>query len=519
MYTQNDAKDCTSESKKPTEMDENTSYLDMSMRNTDGYALTKSPRSSTTNDYVDIMGKSSKECNDDDNIYDNYIVERTTTTPSVVTSTTKEPKPKCPFIGLPAAHLTMLHSPKVGWLTMHLRRKKFIRPFYVHFKRKYYTGLVPKHMENGHCEWWLLMYAGGTSDLKPTVTLLLNQFEACSDQLRVSSCDKKQQNEPKRNPCKFELNEKQEKKDAKSYCFVAESPEHCDHWYNLMKQLSLGLPHVESSFTSIAQIRKLPMPPFNSKLSNIGRLCEDIDTVDTNGPFGASTSSSLATDICNHSEGVYEEPEEYYKNVPTPKTKGPALPAKKGSQCTTPKICVVSSIYDTPTKSSRVSDNPRNYDLVSVSKANETNSFSDTNRSRFNEMDDEIRNKLVRQSDDSVGQRASDEEIVKNSSTECTSNKYQLNTMRKWLFSNHLATNFKRKSSGNSKEPTTQSQTNQRKKAAVVVSCGDAQKRAFSVQPKGNKVHMIINQLEANGQLTLLSGGSSTAKCGTLMSA
>ncbi|XP_055310568.1 uncharacterized protein LOC129573682 [Sitodiplosis mosellana] len=563
------------------ELEENTSYLDMSVRKYESYELKKSIGNSNRNDYVDVSSKASKECNDDDNIYDNYMVERNGKCPTVndtaaVTSiqnldtSSKNDvgsKKDCPFNGLPAAHLLIMHSPKVGWLTMHLRCKRFIRHFNMNFKRKYYTGLVSKQTNTDYYEWWLLMYAGGTTDLKPTVCLPLNQFVACADQPRATKNDDKRPDECKRNPCKFELDEKNKKKDAKSYCFVAETPEHCEHWINLLKQLSIGLPHIESTFTATAQIRKLPKPPLNLKNTDIDRLTGDIDTVDTTATSSARSNIERdhSVDICNYSEGVYEEPEEYYKNVPTtPKTitmttstttttatsKGPKLPVKKSlsqSIASTIRIDDISSIYDTPKKPVHKTDDAKHYDLVSVQKenCNETKAAEDsTQDSNRLKIDDEIRSKLSTQLKEQSqkyfsGRRTNDEEMVRDTTTDAASNKYQLSAMRKWLFSNHLAklrqstnpTNFMRKSSGSSTTDTTteiqhqqqqqqQSDNQQLSKTSAIAPSSDVLKRSFSVQPKGTKVHMIINQLEANGQLTLLSGGgTSPTKCSAPMSA
>lgn len=546
------------------ELAENTSYLDMSIRKYESYELKKSAGNLNRNDYVDVSSKLSNECNDDDNIYDNFMVERngkcppiqeTTTIQYIETSSKSDVsvgKKDCPFNGLPAAHLVIMHSPKVGWLTMHLRRKRFIRHFSMNFKRKYYTGLLSKQTDKDYHEWWLLMYAGGTTDLKPTVCLPLNQFEACADQSKAIKTDDKDQNDGKRNPCKFELNGKSKKKDAKSYCFVAETPEHCEHWLNLVKQSSLGLPYIESTFTTTAQIRKLPMPPLNMKNSDIDRLNGDIDTVDTTV---ISSARDHTVDICNYSEGVYEEPEEYYTNVSTgtatKASKLPKLPVKKilsQSTASTIRIDDISSIYDTPKKPVRKFDDAKHYDLISghTENCNESNTIADSTMQESNRLkiDDEIRSKLSTQLKEqsqkylTSGRRTNDEEMVRDSTVvDGTPNKYQISAMRKWLFSNHLAklrqstnsTNFMRKSSGsNTTETTTQVNTNQQQpsdqplnKTNAIAPSSDALKRSFSVQPKGTKVHMIINQLEANGQLTLLSGGgnSTPSKCTALMSA
>ncbi|XP_031620999.1 uncharacterized protein LOC116339318 [Contarinia nasturtii] len=535
------------------ESEENTSYLDMSMRKYENFELTQQNECSNRNEYVDVTGKASKDCNDDDNIYDNYIVERNDkgTTVHAVQVLDIDDKQDCPFIGLPAAHLTIMHSPKVGWLTMHLRRKRFIHHFSINFKRKYYTGLVSKHNPDyDYYEWWILMYAGGTSDLKPTICLPLNQFEACADNAKITTTttvktNEKQPNENKRNPCKFELKEKSTKKDAKSYCFIAETPEHCEHWTNLLKQLSNGLPYIENSFTATAQIRRLPMPPLNAKNTDNDRLTADIDTVDTTMHRAQSNNRiEDKIDTCNYSEGVYEEPEEYYKNVPTSTCKIPMLPMKKvpiqsQTSLTQIQMDVISSIYDTPKKPVRITDDTKqHYDLIIVQNGSENESKSTTvdamhecNRLK---IDNEIRNKLSTQLKEqsqkylsSSGRRTSDDDdMTRNSTTtDGTPNKYQLSTMRKWLFSNHLAklrqstnpTNFMRKSSGCTIDTAekTQPKLNQRHKTSAVSTSTDTQKRAFSIQPKG-KVHMIINQLEANGQLTLLT---SSNKCSTPMSA
>lgn len=553
--------------------EENTSYLDMSMRKYESYELKKSNGNFNPNDYVDVSSKASKEYKDDDNIYDNYIVERNgksvsvrdiTTTSETVSKNDVSDKRDCPFIGLPAAHLMIMQSPKVGWLTMHLRRKRFIRHFSINFRRKYYTGLVSKQTDKDYYEWWLLMYAGGTSDLKPTICLPLNQFEVRPDHSKISKSDDNQQNENKRNPCKFELNEKNKKKDGKSYCFIAETPEHCEHWINLVKQLSVGLPYIENTFITTAQIRKLPMPP-NVKNIDVDRLTKDIDTVDTTANARLSIERENTADTCNYSEGVYEEPEEYYKNVTTSTImmttaivtanateKTPKLPVKKTpsqSTATTITIDNISSIYDTPKKPVRKSSDAKHDDHILKQKdyCNEQKTVMVHESSRM-KIDDEIRSKLSTQlkeqsqnylsssSSSSQGRRTNDEEMVRNSTADSTNNKYQLSTMRKWLFSNLLSklrqstssTNFMRKSTGSNTDEITSTQQQQQQpsnqqqsKTKAIASTSDALKRSFSVQPKGTKVHMIINQLEANGQLTLLSGGGTltSSKCSTPMTA
>lgn len=535
---------------------ENTSYLDMSMRKYESYDMVKTADNSNRNDYVDVIGKASKEFIDDDNIYDNYMVERSrdvvhTTAPMQSANNTAKKeasgRQECPFNGLPAAHLTIMHSPKCGWLTMHLRGKRFIRHFSVNFRRKYYTGLVMKESEpEQNCEWWLLMYAGGTSDLKPTVCLPLNQFEVNAEHLKDKKDDAKaEQCDNKRNLCKFELNEKTTKKDGKSFCFVAETVEHREHWFNLLKQLCIGLPYVENLFAATAQIRKLPMLPLNKSMDMDRMRARDTDTVD---------NTKDAANMCNYSEGVYEEPEEYYKNVPTLTTpKAPTLPAKMSSQSTASTIRAddISSIYDTPKKPIRRSNDAKKPCNDSISDQIDPAAAAAANESRLDsvhdnrrlKIDDDIRYKLSTQLKEqsqkylsTSGREASDDDqIIKNPTTfgtDSATTKYQLSSMRKWLFSNHFSklrqsntqsANFTRATfesggggggGGGGDEATSPTTTQLLHKTNPLERNSNVQQRTkFSVQPKGNKVHMIINQLEANGQLTLLSGGTSTNKC------
>lgn len=520
------------------ECDTATSYLDMSVRNYGNYELNNKSNTSNRNEYVDVIGKPVKDFDDDDNIYDNYIVERNdngTTANEMVhdkcteNSTKKDTRGKheCPFNGLPAAHLTIMHSPKVGWLTMHLRGKRFTRHFGVHFKRKYYTGLVMKQLENDYCEWWLLMYAGGTSDLKPTVCLQLNQFEVCADAVKDVAGEKSEENANKRNPCKFELNEKikETKKDPKSYCFVAETSEHCDHWVSLLKQLSIGLPYIEMTFLTTAQIRKLPMLPLNVKNVDCEHKMDNRDTVDRQ----IVTGMQFTSDLCNYSEGVYEEPEDYYKNVPVSAKKTPILPVKKVPQSPNATIQVdnILSIYDTPKKPIRKTHEDEHFEVVSTPKNRCTFIKSEDNGVK---CDNDIRSKLTTQLKEqtqkySFDQKSNDVEIngdTASTISESANSKYQLSSMRKWLFSNHFS---KLRQSSNSThfggvpcdesitKDTSQAELNQNHEFNEVLPSTDTNKRTFSVQPKGNKVHQIINQLEANGQLTLLSGGTSTNKC------
>lgn len=500
---------CSNENTERNEIDETTSYLDMHMRKYENYELVKTKDG--LNEYVDIVGKRSEIGIDDDNIYDNYLVENRKSKESMKMKSVSEiyekrstdEKYECPFKGLPAAHLTIVQSPKIGWLVMHLRRRRSVRNFSLTFKRKYYAGLVMenKEIDEEPYNWWLLLYSGGKTELKPTLSLHLNQFNVLYDHTHTASSDQ-QQNKIQ---CKFEMNEKSSKKDAKSYCFLAETPEHCEQWIDLLRQLSNGQRYIENVITATAQIRKLPMLPINTSLLLNENFAQDIDTVDTN-------NDKSNANAFNHSEGVYEEPEEYYKNVPAKKNNFPNLPVKKISQsaASTLRMDDCLSIYDTPKPSIRTIDDDKCFNNIGKAAHDDDMSTLDLNRLKIDEVRTKLRTQLKDQTQKYLSSTSSQNQTIAHNSVAETStnNKYQLNIVRKWLFTNHLAkirhstnpTNTTRKSSVNEIDSDAV-ETLQNQQHKQNSSNTEIQQRAIYSQPKGNKVHMIINQLETKLKL------------------
>lgn len=548
------------------EQDENTSYLDMSMQKYECYDLNATRMNSNPHEYVDIAGKSTTECKDDDNIYDNYIVENSKTAAVQVHSEKRD----CPFGGLPAAHLMIMQSPKVGWLIMHQRRRSgFMHNFSVSFRKKYYAGLVVENhnnrSDNKFCYWWFLLYAGGSSELKPTVCLPLYQFEITCDPTNKSKNNrnsKKETNsktaapEKDENQCKFELRAKSTRKDSKSYCLTAESPDHCNEWFNLLKQLIDGKPYVETSNVVTAQIRKLPKLPMKAKSAGLDEDdSNDNDTVDMPANGCKLQNKVDEKEIINYSEGIYEEPEEYYRNVTakgasktmktlnetkslmkkTTRTTTTTDSQSPSSNASTIQIEDISLIYDIPKPNSRntMADTQKEHIFRDENgrKTIDTDASESVLESNRIQIDDAVRSKLTFQLKDqsekflnnlttiTTTPKNDHEKIVRNS---VANKKHQLSNVRKWLFSNHLAkmrhsTNStgSRKSTENMKNDSLRTSSKQSHKLnaiAPMLSETQQKRQIFSVQPKGNKVHMIINQLEANGQLTLLSGGASSSK-------
>lgn len=505
------------------EMSENTSYLDMNVRAYESYE--KSKDTLNPNEYVDIVAKTMPSI-DDDNIYDNYVVEQNSDGNEkgvlVPVDAIKIDRKICPFNGLPAAHLTIVQSPKTGWLTMHLRRRRISRNFSLHFKRRYYAGLVmePNEADVEPYNWWLLMYAGGMSDLKPTVCLPLNQFTVSSNHIHDNNL---KQQKIYRLQSKFEMNEKTTRKDGKSLCLLAETPEHCEQWIDLIRQLSAGKRYIENVITATAQIRKLPMLPIAASMKFNDTSMQETDTVDTakcdNRMDGANTDF-------NNSDGVYEEPEDYYKNVKVIKSHMPNVPVKKTSQSTvsTLRMDEAAGIYDTPKSPVRATADHNN---AGKSTYADELSTLDMNRLRLDEVRTKLTTQIKERTNKNLSYVCSQTQRSDNhqSLDSMASNKYQLSIVRR--FTNHLAkmrystnpTNLKRKSSNGAADQTvcTPERTTA-DKMTTNATVETVQKRTHvnNIQPKGNKVHMIINQLEANGQLTLLN--SSSNKCNVLLS-
>lgn len=198
---------------------------------------------------------------------------------------------ECPFSGLPAAHLLIKKSPKVGNL-VRIKEKTYL---FNQSRIKFYSGLL---------DGWLLMYSSNC-DLKPTICLNLQNFDLCnSEQTR-----KREQFQLISNECKTDY-----ARSPKKYLLQAASANDYDEWLQAItaaQRSSL----IRRRLNSIS--RKLPSPPPCAKSEIIPRLSD-------------------------RSEGIYEEPSEMFgaplyqsfqfdnwMQLPV----APALPVKSGIKC------------------------------------------------------------------------------------------------------------------------------------------------------------------------------------------
>lgn len=531
---------------------DNSSYLDMSMRKpgTGGIEVTEDcdKSESERNEYVDVIDKSEKlnvadinrnvddvDHDDEDNIYDNYIVENKVSgkkmrpvvdaNDSHVSSQLPNGKRDCPFGGLPAAHLAIKKARKIGWLVLNHRRRPFLHLLNSYLSKRFYVGLLCDMLDDDTPDWWMLMYSG-TNQMKPTICIELRRFEL----VRVIAKKQKRERCALNADVKFELHEKTPTNSNKKfvpivYQFSTTTTDECDQWYSTLMLLNSESSHSICSGTN----RKLPMlPPYERD--------------STNGPSDCHQQSDglLYTNdgVHNYSEGVYEEPEEYYRQLDTPIATSSPIPYKLATTRPTNAADALFT-YDVPKSPARpvqtvekssvfievtnrqsdalkatdscTVDNADDYDKVIVDSAA---SRDTSGRTKINE----IRIKLTSHFKEHSQKYLSDTST--SPITSITSRKpsigaradrpaehtkpQQISSVRKFV--SNLA-RIKRSSAlprKSSKSPQSPKSMKRGKKPSSPKTPTD---ESLQRTTKRNKVHMIINQLEANGQLTLLSGG------------
>lgn len=214
-----------------------------------------------------------------------------------------EPKLQCPFSGLPAAHLLIKKSPKIG----NLQRIKDKTSIFNQSKRKYYAGLL---------DGWLLMYSSNC-DLKPTTCLNLQSYDLCNSDLHR----KREQFQLISNEYKTDYS-----RSPKKYLLQAASASDYEEWLVAITTAT------KSSLTRMRLNsfgRKLPSPP---------------------------PGSIPQTRLSDRSEDIYEEPSEMVGIQLYPSFQfdswtqfpvAPALPVKCGLKSKS-QFHIESVAYDIP---------------------------------------------------------------------------------------------------------------------------------------------------------------------------
>lgn len=213
---------------------------------------------------------------------------------------------ECPFSGLPAAHLLIKKSPKVGYL-QRIKEKTYI---FNQSRMKFYSGLL---------DGWLLMYSN-SCDLKPTICLNLQNYDLCNSDL----FRKREQFQLISNEYKTVDNSRSPKK----YLLQAASASDYEDWLQAITE-AVKSSLIRRRVNSVA--RKLPSPP-------------------------ASVENDSTPRLSDRSEGIYEEPSEMlstplYQSFQfdnwTQLPVAPELPVKSGTKCKS-ECSAVSVAYDVP---------------------------------------------------------------------------------------------------------------------------------------------------------------------------
>ncbi|KAL9696466.1 hypothetical protein quinque_016045 [Culex quinquefasciatus] len=327
-------------------------------------------------------------------------------------STSSSSSTKCPFSGLPAAHLRIKQSPKSGTL---FRQEK--RIFFDQTK-KYYVGLLDR---------WLLLY-NNSNELKPTQCVQVKDIKldlSLNDQINEKS--------------QFHIITQEDSK----ICFTSPSFKELNEWVVAIQQNLLAKPENSS--------RKLPLPPTPTPYTS--------DETDT------AAASSVAR--IDSEESIYEEPQLLSKQRPVP-----------------PSTLELHNNYDTP---KLAADNLLSQQHL---KATPTKIINDA-----------LISPKTTTWCEPISLPTVPPTVALTPST----------PVKSWIFNRFN----KSPSSGDSEHQPKPNNTTTRKppkKQLAFPACEPATTPTSSVTVvssasanKGSKINMIISQLEANGQLSLLS--------------
>lgn len=210
----------------------------------------------------------------------------------------------CPFSGLPATHLELKKSVITG--NLHKRRTFFGQV------KKYYAGII---------EDWLLLYAGGKADLKPTICIALahcTMHDRSAEIPNVSLATTSTTTTRKPSDV-YELQLIQHLPGGfqKKFHFQVNSKPILMDWLTAIQSRLNGVsdfptqrPH---DVTFIASNRKLPTPPSAEMMDSVVMVTpsEAVKSITTTNSFLSSSSIVYGnTRLSNRSEDIYEEPAE-----------------------------------------------------------------------------------------------------------------------------------------------------------------------------------------------------------------
>lgn len=192
---------------------------------------------------------------------------------------------KCPYTGLPAAHLKIMNSSQVGLLTRTEKKLFFAQ------SKDFYAGILEK---------WILLYPSKSNDMKPSECFYPKSIESDKGERQFSVLTN----------------------NGKKFHFQAPNIDEFNEWIRNIRKILEDSENCQLRDKQPSQLsfRKLPSPPLGEENLDSGSSSENY--------YGFNRSSNQT--VINNEERLYEEPtirsSEVFSESP------PQLPAKTGKK-------------------------------------------------------------------------------------------------------------------------------------------------------------------------------------------
>lgn len=183
---------------------------------------------------------------------------------------------KCPYTGLPAAHLKLMNSPQVGLLTRVGKKMFFAK------EKDFYAGILGK---------WILLYPSKSNDMKPSEYFYPVSIELEKSEHHFSIVTNKR----------------------KKFIFHAPNRQEYEGWLDAIRNVIETVNNeptacqLREKDTMTDQFRKLPSPPLEDDEENTTH--DSDDRVSSENYYGFNRSSNRTViDASIEEERLYEEP-------------------------------------------------------------------------------------------------------------------------------------------------------------------------------------------------------------------
>lgn len=371
---------------------------------------------------------------------------------------------KCPYTGLPAAHLKIMNSKQAGLLT------RIEKKFFIAQSKDFYAGILEK---------WILLYPSRSNDMKPSECFYPKSVEAEKGDKQFNIVSNS----------------------GKRFHFQAPNAEEFKAWITNIKKIV-----DDNEIADICNLRETPRQLSFRKLPSPPLADENLDSGSSSENYYGFNRSSNQT-VINNDERLYEEPsnrkvhesdEEVEEIVEVDKSneeisqndeeKPPTLPAKTGKKANQGEI----HGYDVPKPTTKADEKLDNFDesiSLSASPSPEPSRSYETpekSRTKVSEMTAILSTINLVSPEEKRKSSHTPKKIATEDKHETEKSEKRISPMKNW-FSKRISKSKKRSS--------------KREKTPEV----DEENEEPATSVKGGKVNMIINQLEKNGQLKVLS--------------